>query len=210
MTHTAIAYTIGILCLLFSPLSSEKLTPDWSVFRIISDVNISKSVEIIQQLPVHRYWDYEKGVFRTGIVGDLIKTSFPELVMVTRKHISEPNEKAIRLMNVTVVDSSLVFMHTLITVKYLANLAYDYKKRLDVLIAEKNDFALKVLRVANQTGTEWRTASEIRAARNVVELKIENKKKKLELLLKQREIDIELATMKFEVVFFCISHWFTD
>lgn len=196
---TMIANTIGLLCLFLSPLSSVKVTPDWSVFNIIADVNISKSVEIVENLPVHRYWDYERGGFRTGIIGDIVKDSFPELVTLSRKQISGSNEKLIRLVNVTVVDKPLVFMHTLVAVKYLAQLASDFQNRLNTLVAEKYDFSLKILRIANQTGTEWRTASEIRAARNNVLLKIENRKKKLKLLQNQEEFNIELRKMKHEV-----------
>lgn len=188
-----------ILALLLPQLSSEVTKGDWSVYNVLSDVNVSVSLDIVKSLPVHTYWDYEKASYRTSIIGDLIKLDFPDLVKFSRKHIAGKNSQALSLVNVTVVDSPVVYMHAMVAIQYLANVAFDYNNRLKTLLAEKYDFGLKVLRIANQTGTEWRTASEIKAMAKVVDLKLLNKKTRMEIMKKHADMATHLLKMKYDV-----------
>lgn len=150
-------FAVLVLCM---PVLCAQPVPNWEHFDEIGFPNISTSVDIVTRTPLSRYWDTSKAEFRTGCLGSLMREVFPELTAETK------SGKGIGMT--TVVDTNALFTHMLVATKHLALLYGEHQSRLEMMSKEKKDFALKVLRVANETNTEWRTASELRARREVV------------------------------------------
>ena len=154
-----VSMIFALLVLCMCALCAEP-APNWEHFDDVDFPNISASVDIITRTPLSRYWDTTKAEFRTGCLGSLMRDVFPELTAEAK------SGKGAGMT--TVVDTNALFTHMLVVTKHLALLYAEHESQLNVMLMEKRDFALKVLRVANETNTEWRTASELRARREVL------------------------------------------
>eukprot|EP00602_Paraphysomonas_sp_CaronLab_P000190 CAMPEP_0185030898 /NCGR_PEP_ID=MMETSP1103-20130426/18026_1 /TAXON_ID=36769 /ORGANISM="Paraphysomonas bandaiensis, Strain Caron Lab Isolate" /LENGTH=679 /DNA_ID=CAMNT_0027566201 /DNA_START=356 /DNA_END=2395 /DNA_ORIENTATION=- len=102
------------------------------------------------------------------------------------------------MLNITTVDHPALFMHVFSVTKFLAEKFQHINNLLSALREERNNFALKVLRIANETGREWRTASEIAAARNVYQVKLGNIDKKIENTQKRLALKLRNIRSKYE------------
>jgi hypothetical protein len=153
--------------------------PSWDVFAILPDPpHFKNSLDIVNYVPVSEYWDTAKAQFRVGILGDVLNVTHPELVTILPK--TRFVEGKMEVMNMLVPDTSVLFMHMVNVIQSMAVRALEMKSEVDLFYREKEDFALKIIRIASQTGVEWRTAAEIKAARAVVERRLDILAMKLE------------------------------
>ena len=147
----------------------ELRMPDWSVFSLTGDVpNIHMSKDIVRSIPVQYYWDSHKGQFKFGILGESVEEVYPQFVTSAQRKFSIDSP----IYNVTSANTDEIFPHLVLVIQHLAaNVAAEIEATVQELLAEGDNFALKIIRIANETGIEWRTASEIRTSREVIEIK---------------------------------------
>lgn len=152
-----------------SESSIAVLKPDWSAFDISDDVlDIQESINVVKLIPVQYFWDFHKGQFKFGILGESVEEVFPQFVTHSKRKYSVDSH----IYNVTSANTDVIFTHLVRVVQHLAlHLAYAIDSTVERLLAEGDNFALKIIRIANETGVEWRTAKEIRTSREVVEIK---------------------------------------
>jgi hypothetical protein len=168
--------------------------PSWDVFTILPDPPLLKdSLDIVNFVHVSEYWDTAKAQFRVGILGDVLNLTHPQLVAILPK--TRFVDGKMEVMNVLAPDTSALFMHMVNVIQNLTDRALEMKAEVDLFHREKEDFALKIIRIASQTGVEWRTAAEIKAARAVVErrldimtMKLEQEKSLMRLRLENHDI----------------------
>lgn len=147
----------------------DALEPDWSVFEILEELpDIEESIRVVQSIPVQYFWDFHKGQFKFGILGESVEAFYPQFVTNSKMKFSVDSP----VYNVTSANTEVIFSHLVLVVQYLARkIAGELGSTVNDLLAESDNFALKIIRIANETGIEWRTANEIRTNREVIEIK---------------------------------------
>jgi acid phosphatase family membrane protein YuiD len=188
---------------------------DWSSYSTVSDVgNYEDSVNIVKNIPIFRYWDNSKAKFRTGVLAEYMVSNFSSFVSIVDRKIADKNGHLV-VEKMYVADTNAIFMHMFATVQRYAREAVALKSMLDELFQEKENFALKLIRIANDTGKEWRTASEIRGTREVLENrtkiisdKIKNLMTLTEMKLSNLELRREVTLIRY--VLLSILNFFTN
>lgn len=171
---------------------------DWSNYEVISDVDFLASAAIVKNIPIFRYWDSTKSKFRTGIVGEYIENRYPNLVSVVDRKIMTKENNLIT-EKLYVVDTNTIFMHMFAMVQKYAQTAVEMQSRLDSLLQEKMDIALKIIRIANETGSEWRTATEIRGSREVLESRVWTIQSRIDRLHSKSKRELNHILYKYKV-----------
>lgn len=159
------------------------MTLDWSAYiEYDTYMNWNKSNNLIMQLPVYQYWDSGRADYEVGVLSDELKNIeiYQEFVSIIDKQTFVNGVVNVK-KNVAVTDIDSLLMHMVASIQNLNLNVTEYELWIEQLIKEKDDFALKIIRIAEETGKEWRTASEIRAMRHNVDLKI----KTIEMLLQK-------------------------
>jgi len=151
--------------------STGAVEPDWSVFHISDEtLDIKESIGVVQSIPVQYFWDFHKGQFKFGILGESVEEFYPHFVTNSRMKFSIDSP----IYNVTSANTDVIFSHLVLVIQYLAmKISGDLGSSVSELLAESDNIALKIIRIANETGIEWRTANEIRTSREVIEIKKE-------------------------------------
>jgi hypothetical protein len=122
----------------------------------------------VQSIPVQYFWDFHKGQFKFGILGESVETAYPEFVTNSKRKFSIDSPT----YNVTSANTDVIFTHLVLVIQHLANkFASAIDSSVNDLLAESENIALKIIRIANDTGIEWRTANEIRTSREAIEIK---------------------------------------
>jgi hypothetical protein len=122
-----------ILKCVFSDLSTNEVSIDWTAFETQEHVSDEDSVRLIKSFPVHQYWDVIKGSFRTGVIGDTISSSHPSFVSLVEKRV-QVNGKTISTQNYAVETSSL-FMYSLSALRHIIKVSDRIKS--DVLLKDR-------------------------------------------------------------------------
>lgn len=92
------------------------------VFPVLSRMSLENSLESIRDLPVHHYFDVQKGTYRVGIMGESVAESHPNFVKMVDKKILL-GSSVVSLGETPSVDVSLVFTHALAAGQLLAQRA---------------------------------------------------------------------------------------
>ena len=145
------------------------INPNWSVFTLSEELpDREESIRIVQSIPVQYFWDFHKGQFKFGILGESVEELYPQFVTNSKRKFSIDSPT----YNVTSANTDVIFTHLVLVVQHLAlQMASVIGSTVEELLAEGDNFALKIIRIANETGIEWRTANEIRTSREVIEIK---------------------------------------
>lgn len=99
---------------------------DWDLFSSEGVVPYNESKRLILGFPITQYWDVHKKSFRTGIIGDMIKESNPDLISdVQRKFKIHGKPQSI---DTTSVELPLIFMHSFNAIKFVIEL-HDFVAR---------------------------------------------------------------------------------
>lgn len=143
--------------------------PNWSVFEVSAEQHeVQNSINVVKSIPVQHFWDFHKGHFKFGILGESVEDFYPNFVTNSRIKFSIDSAS----YNLTSANTEIIFSHLVLVVQYLAvKIAGELGTTVKELLAENDNFALKIIRIANETGIEWRTANEIRTSREVIEIK---------------------------------------
>jgi hypothetical protein len=145
------------------------LLPNWSVFEESAELpDVQESLRVVQSIPVQHFWDFHKGHFKFGILGESVAELYPHLVTQSKRKFSIDSPT----YDVTSANTDVIFTHLVVVVQHLAvKMASVVGSTVEELLAEGDNVALKIIRIANETGIEWRTANEIRTSREVLEIK---------------------------------------
>lgn len=189
-----VVYYVFVIVQLCVAVNNAEMA-DWTPYIVVdgmteSDSLRTDSVNIVSKVPLFYYWDVEKSAYSMGVIGsELTSDSLfsPYLSIMDKKVVR--NRVVETIPNVTVVDIDALYMNTLVAIQHLANASSTLNSELSVLQEEKLDFAKKIIRIADETGKEWRTASEIRSEREIVEMRMKLVEAKLE---KQQGRDVWL------------------
>jgi hypothetical protein len=128
---------VSVAILVLSAVVAESVVPtlpvevenqcDTGVFLHCGDVDVNHSAAIVRSVPVTHYFDTLGGQYRFGILGDNVKSIFPELTMDIEKTYVK-KDKSTTTVPLTVLDSNLIFMHTLVEIQR----AIDHVAKVDV------------------------------------------------------------------------------
>lgn len=146
---------------------------DWSpytVFDTFQDLN--KSTDLIMNLSMWQYWDMERAEYGVGpIASELPVTLFSDFISQMDKKTFVDGIVNIQ-PNVSVVDTDSLLWHMIASLQNMYKVKLEHSVLVARLLEEKHDFAKKIVRVAEDTGKEWRTASEIRANVDIIQERI--------------------------------------
>ncbi len=185
------------LLVIISWFANVLCAPNWSVFDVIDTLNVSQCVDLVSAIPVNKYWDTEKAEFRVGFLGDMVKTIRPEFVTSVSKSRYVNNK--LESQTVSLVDSAALFTYMICASHFAADLSASIEAELADFQSEKSDFALKIIRIASELGVEWRTASEVRAAREIVSSRVDLVNRQLNSAISQQALREENLKIKNEV-----------
>ena len=175
---------------------SAVVVPNWEIFETINSVDVSQCIDAVNSIPVNRYWDTEKAEFRSGFLGDELAKSYPEHVSNVSKSRYINNQ--LKTEQITVVETSALFSYMICAIQYVTEMSVNIQRELNKFTEEKKDFALKIIRIAAQTGVEWRTAAEIRAARQLVQKRIEVVERALEQERDMKQLKLDNLMIKVQ------------
>lgn len=120
---------------------------DWSSYTIEQEVNPMESVELVKCLPIYHFWDNSKKAFRTGLIGDRLLDTFPDLV----SQIKRPTSASGKVFEESyAVDTNTIFTHTLSVLRYLFNVSVDISDNLSAryipqqILQQQKDTMLKI------------------------------------------------------------------
>jgi hypothetical protein len=165
-----------------SPSPSDHATNgiDWEAYQILEDeVNISQSLEYLRRIPVHLYWDEHRGGFRTGVLGEKIIDTFPELV--TYSLIKNATKGPISLINITTIDTNTLFMHLFLVVQWMTQKSSEIAEATQPLRRQLEDFETSLALWQNVTGEDWKTAAQLRVEYLEKEMEVETIRKRVSL-----------------------------
>lgn len=91
----------------------EVLNADWSCFQYGDELNTVRSEDLIRNLKISSYFDNVKGVFRTGVIGELNSLSVGNQT-IPRKLFVNGNSRTVDSL---VVDLSFLHLHALANVQ---------------------------------------------------------------------------------------------
>jgi hypothetical protein len=185
-------------CCLFATTAAV-LNPDWSIFNILDIANVTESLEILQNIPISRYWDTEKAEFRVGILPDIIGEEYSSFITNIPKSRVVNRTTVFETINIT--DTPKLLLHMINVLQSLSSNALFMSDQVNDFIEEKNNFALKIIRIAQQTGKEWRTAEEIKASRYLLEKRRQILNQKLENEKALHQLRLNNIAILYEVIF---------
>ena len=103
---------------------------DWSPFTTQSDVNLTSSKLFIADIPVHQFWDVLKASFRAGVMGEMVKDMLPRMVSRVERRLTLSGKSS--LVESYIVETSLLFMHSIGALKYLDTVLSDAQIKLSI------------------------------------------------------------------------------
>lgn len=129
----AMVIKLSVLLVLIYSISSKEnnyddRTIDWTAFEVKDFVKHDDSIEFIKSLPLNQYWDASKSSFRTGILAEKILHLHPKLVTAIDKKVTLTAK--LHTVATHVVDTSLVFMHSLSALQSLIISSENLKSKI--------------------------------------------------------------------------------
>lgn len=148
------------------------------VFPVLSRMSLENSWESIRDLPVHHYFDVQKGTYRVGIMGESVAESHPNFVkMVDKKILS--GSSVVSLGETPSVDVSLVFTHALAAGQLLAQRAEQV--RLAAVAAEFAHELDRLHRAENRIRTaNWNKPQNVSLRRETLVTQLEVQRLKID------------------------------
>jgi hypothetical protein len=190
----------ALLCLLLlGPLGSlvQCALYDWDSYETHGNASLEEAMRLVRTLPMNRYFDIQKGGFRIGMLPDMLHESHSSYV-VNVPRVVRDKDGTPTIIDVRTVDITEVFSRSLPVIQLLADLGSNVSEQIDAFYKEKDDFALKIIRIATETGKEWRTAGEIRGARDVLLLRLEGLKQSLQYADELQQLKKENVQIRHE------------
>ena len=152
---------------------------NWEIYDVYDNASVEDAIELVRNCPVSYYFDTQKGYFRVGFLAGALNESYARF-LVNIPRLVRTADNNMETVNVPSVDVTGLFSRALPVIHYLGEMAEITNHQIEDFKREKDNFALKIIRIATDTGTEWRTANEIKAAREVLQRRRDGLQKQLE------------------------------
>lgn len=152
---------------------------DWDIYEVHGNTSLEDSIELVRNCPVSYYFDTQKGYFRVGFLAGALNESYAQF-LVNIPRLVRTADNSMETVNVPSVDVTSLFSRAMPVIQYLGETAEITHRQIEDFKREKDDFALKIIRIATDTGTEWRTANEIKAAREVLQRRLDGLQEQLQ------------------------------
>lgn len=94
---------------------------DWSPFECLENIDGDLSLRLIKDLPIHQYWDVQKGSFRTGIIGELLNKTLPQYVTSLNTKVGKGS--TFSSIESLVVDQAAIYMHGISALRSVGNIS---------------------------------------------------------------------------------------
>lgn len=165
-----------MLCNMISVVQSQvslETKLDWTAYTVYDHFqDLNRSTNLIMNLPIFQYWDTERAEYEVGpIASELSSSLFADFVYKMDKKTFVDGIVDVQ-ENVSMVDTDGLMWHMIASLQNIYKVKLEHSILVAKLIEEKHDFAKKIVRVAEDTGKEWRTASEMRATVDIIDARI--------------------------------------
>lgn len=158
---------------------AQSALADWDlIYDMYGDASTEHALDVVSKCPVSYYFDTHRGFYRVGFLSSSLNGSFSDYVSVVPRMYRGPDLE-MRTELVETVDSVSLFSEALLAIQNLGILAERISDQMNEFKKEKDNFALKIIRIATDTGKEWRTANEIRAAREVLQRRLDGMREQM-------------------------------
>lgn len=103
---------------------------DWSSFERVENIDDRDSLSLIKGLPMHQYWDVQRGSFRTGIIGEKLNTTLPQYVSSLSTKVGKGGTTS--TIESLVVDQVAIYMHGISALRRLGNISREIQDAVSI------------------------------------------------------------------------------